>query len=413
MKSNYKPIGNYIQRVEHRNRDLKVTKLLGLSMTKEFRETTSNTVGTDMSVYRVMSKYQFACDFMSPIRVNKLPVVLKLDDEPNLVSPAYPVFEIKDRNELDPEYLMMWFRRPEFDRYATFKCDAAIRGGYEWTELCETLIPVPSIIKQREIVKEYNTIVNRITLNNQLIQKLEETAQAIYKRWFVDFEFPNEEGKPYKSSDGEMEMNKELEKEIPVGWEVKPLSNFCDVKGGKRLPKGEELNDEKKGNPYIKVADMSKSKFLILNDKFQHVEKEVQKIISRYIVAEGDVIISIVGTVGSLNIIHETLDKANLTENCMKLTNLKKMNADFLYHFLSSSIGQQIIETRTVGGVQGKLPMYNIQAIPIIYPSEKLLLKFEKIITGINSSMRNCTSQNAKLSTLKDLLLSKLATIEN
>jgi hypothetical protein len=70
-----------------------------------------------------------------------LPVVLKLDDEPNLVSPAYPVFEVKDRKELDPEYLMMWFRRPEFDRYATFKChEAAIRGGYDWEELCETLI---------------------------------------------------------------------------------------------------------------------------------------------------------------------------------------------------------------------------------------------------------------------------------
>ena len=94
MRSNYKPLGDYIQKVEHRNRDLKVTRLLGLSMTKEFRETTSNIVGTDMSVYRVMSKYQFACDFMSPIRVNKLPVVLKLDDEPNLVSPAYPVFKI-------------------------------------------------------------------------------------------------------------------------------------------------------------------------------------------------------------------------------------------------------------------------------------------------------------------------------
>ncbi|MBK8443157.1 MAG: restriction endonuclease subunit S [Sphingobacteriales bacterium] len=142
-KSNYKRIGDYIQKVEHRNRDLKVTRLLGLSMTKEFRETTSNIVGPDMSVYRVIRKYQFACDFMSPIRVNKLPVVLKLDDEPNLVSPAYPVFEVKDKKELDPEYLMMWFRRPEFDRYATFKCDAAIRGGYEWTELCETLIPVP------------------------------------------------------------------------------------------------------------------------------------------------------------------------------------------------------------------------------------------------------------------------------
>lgn len=97
----------------------------------------------------------------------------------------------------------------------------------------------------------------------------------------------------------------------------------------------------------------------------------------------------------------------------MKLTKMKKMNADFLYHFLSSSIGQQIIETRTVGGVQGKLPMYNIQAIPIIYPTEKFLLKFERIITGINSSLKNCTSQNTKLSALKDLLFSKLATIEN
>src|SRR5574344_487459 len=220
MKSSYKQIGDYIQRIECRNKDLKVTRLLGLSMTKEFRETTSNTVGTDMSVYRVMNKYQFACDFMSPIRVNKLPVVLKLDDNPNLVSPAYPVFEIKDKNKLDPEYLMMWFRRSEFDRYATFKCDAAIRGGYDWEELCETLIPVPHIDKQREIVKEYNVIQDRIALNQQLIQKLEETAQAIYKQWFVEFEFPDENGKPYKSNGGKMVWNEELGKEIPLGWEV-------------------------------------------------------------------------------------------------------------------------------------------------------------------------------------------------
>jgi len=236
MTKNYKPIGNYIQKVEHRNRDLKVTRLLGLSMTKEFRETTSNIVGTDMSVYRVMSKYQFACDFMSPIRVNKLPVVLKLDDEPNLVSPAYPVFEITDRTKLDPEYLMMWFRRPEFDRYATFKCDAAIRGGYEWKELCETLIPVPSITKQREIVEEYNVIQNRIALNQQLIQKLEETARAIYKQWFVEFEFPDENGKPYKSNGGEMVFNEELEKEIPKGWENKELGKITIITAGGDRP---------------------------------------------------------------------------------------------------------------------------------------------------------------------------------
>jgi type I restriction enzyme, S subunit len=98
MKSHYKRLGDYIHKIENRNTDLKVDKLLGLSMTKEFRESTSNIVGTDMSVYKVMSKWQFACDFMSVIRVYKLPVVLKTDDEPILVSPAYSVFEVKNTN---------------------------------------------------------------------------------------------------------------------------------------------------------------------------------------------------------------------------------------------------------------------------------------------------------------------------
>ena len=78
----------------------------------------------------------------------------------------------------------------EFDRYADFKCDSAIRGGFDWDALCDCMLPIPSIEKQQELVREYNTIQNRIALNNQLISKLEETAQAIYKQWFVDFEFP-------------------------------------------------------------------------------------------------------------------------------------------------------------------------------------------------------------------------------
>lgn len=390
-KSNYKPIGNYIRKVEHRNRDLKVTRLLGLSMTKEFRETTSNIVGTDMSVYRVMSKYQFACDFMSPIRVNKLPVVLKLDDEQNLVSPAYPVFEIKDRNELDPEYLMMWFRRPEFDRYATFKCDAAIRGGYEWTELCETLIPVPSITKQREIVTEYNTIQNRIALNQQLIQKLKETAQAIYKEWFV-------EGIDVEN--------------LPEGWTIKNLSNFCEIKGGKRLPKGNELNDEKSGNPYIKVADMTKDKFIVLNDSFQFVSNEIQKSISRYIVQTGDIIISIVGTIGLVNIVDSTLLNANLTENCYRLTNFKVVHSDYLYCYLVSPFGKKEIESRTVGGVQAKLPMYNVQSLPVVLPKKEVLQNFEQTLKPINDLQNTLTKENQNLTELKNLLLSKLATIQ-
>ena len=273
MLSNYKRLGDYIHKVENRNRDLKVSKLVGLSMTKEFRVSTSNIVGTDMSVYTVVNKWQFSCDFMSVIRVHKFPVVLKTDDDPVLVSPAYTVFEVNDENELNPEYLMMWFRRSEFDRYADFKCDSAIRGGFDWDALCDCMLPIPSLEKQQEIVNEYHTIQNRINLNNQLIAKLEEMAQTIYKQWFV-------EGIDLQN--------------LPVGWKTKVLSEIASIKGGKRLPKGEELNDLKLGRPYIKVADMKKTKYLVLNDKFQYVSNDIQSLISRYIINSGDLIAKVI-----------------------------------------------------------------------------------------------------------------------
>jgi len=306
---------------------------------------------------------------------------------------------------------MMWFRRPEFDRYARFMSHGSVRELLGWEELCDVELPIPSPDKQREIVKEYNTILQRIDLNNGLVQKLEETAQAIYKQWFVDFEFPNENGEPYKSAGGEMELSKELEVEIPKGWEVKSLIKLCDTKGGKRLPKGEALNGDKKGNPYIKVADLHETKFIVLNDDIEYVDEETQKSISRYIVSKNDVILSIVGTIGLVNVVHESLDKANLTENCVKLTNFKSINSDYIYHYLSSPIGQRNIETKTVGGVQGKLPLYNIQSIQVVVPKPEILEKYLSISSGINEIQQVKTTENSKLELIRDLLLSKLATV--
>lgn len=130
---------------------------------------------------------------------------------------------------------MMWMRRPEFDRYARFKSHGSAREVFDWDEMCETELPIPSIDKQRAIVKEYNTIAGRIKLNEELNQKLEETAQALYKHWFVDFEFPNEDGLPYKSSGGVMAYCEELEKEIPQGWDVERIEGFASLKYGKML----------------------------------------------------------------------------------------------------------------------------------------------------------------------------------
>lgn len=186
MKSGYKRIGNYIRLVDERNRDLKVTTLLGLSIEKVFIASVANIIGSDMANYKIIRKGQFACSLMQVRRDKKIPVALLRDFDEAIISQAYPVFEIIDRNELDPEYLMMWMSRPEFDRHACFLAVGGVRGSLEWEDFCDMELPVPSIEKQREIVREYNTIVNRIQLNEQMNQKLEETAQAIYKHWFVD-----------------------------------------------------------------------------------------------------------------------------------------------------------------------------------------------------------------------------------
>jgi type I restriction enzyme S subunit len=414
MKSNYKPIGNYIKRVENRNQDLKVNRLLGLSMTKEFRETTSNIVGTDMSVYRVMNKYQFACDFMSPIRVNKLPVVLKLDDEPNIVSPAYPVFEIKDRNELDPEYLMMWFRRTEFDRYATFKCDAAIRGGYEWNELCETLIPVPSINKQKEVVNEYNVVKNRINLNEQLIKKFEQTASAIYKQWFIDFEFPDESGKPYKSNGGILIYNQELQKEVPEGWSIKKLKNICEKIGSGSTPTGGKESYFDTGIPLIRSTNVFDYNFSY-NDLAFIDQEQASKLINVE-VKENDILFNITGvSVARCCMVPNNIVPARVNQHVMIIRPLYKLN--ILYYLqlnLCSTDSKNILlGISQSGSTREALTKSEIENFEILFPNEHVLLKFEHLMKQLFSYKNLKSLENEKLNQIKDLLLAKLATIEN
>lgn len=234
MKSNYKKLGQFISVIDLRNKEGRQDNLLGVSTRKVFIESVANTVGTDFKKYKIVKKHQFTYVPDTSRRGDKMGIAMLEDLEQALVSQAYTVFEVSDTDNLDPEYLMMWFRRPEFDRYARFKSHGSVREIFDWEEMCDLELPVPSIEKQREIVREYNVVNNRIALNAQLTQKLEDTAQAIYKQWFVDFEFPISkeyaesigkpelEGKPYKSSGGEMEYCGELEQDIPRNW-----SNGC------------------------------------------------------------------------------------------------------------------------------------------------------------------------------------------
>ena len=231
MQKDYKQLGDYIQEVDVRNEGGDISTLLGINIDKFFMPSVANVVGTDLTRYKVVGRNQFACNRMHVGRDKRLPVALSAKEEKFIVSPAYDVFEIIDKQKLLPDFLMMWFSRSEFDRNTWFYTDADVRGSLSWSTFLDMQLLVPSLEKQQEIVSEYNAVQKRINLNNKLIQKLEETAQAIYKQWFVDFEFPDENAKPYKSNGGDM-VESELG-EIPKGWKVGRLSDVIDVKYGK------------------------------------------------------------------------------------------------------------------------------------------------------------------------------------
>ena len=235
MPSTYKRLGPYVRRLKVKNAGDTCSDLRGVSIEKEFMPSVANVHGTDLSKYKCVEKNQFAFNPMHVGRDEVLPIALLTEDTRVIVSPAYVVFEVKDEEILLPEYLMMWCRRPEFDRNAWFGTDNSVRGSFSWDDFCNMELPMPTIEKQWEIVKEYQVVVDRIQLNERLNAKLEEAAQAIYKRWFVEFEFPMTAkyadsvgkpelaGQPYKSSSGEMVYNEVLEQEIPMGWKLRKV----------------------------------------------------------------------------------------------------------------------------------------------------------------------------------------------
>jgi len=165
----FKRLGNYIQKVNNRNKDLTVTNLLGVNIFKNFMPSVANQSGLDLSKYKVIQKGQFSTNLMHVNRDEVLPVALYTDEQPGLVSPAYITFEVIDENKLLPEFLMMEFQRPEFDRKAWTFCDSSVRGGLEWDRLCDMEIPNIDINEQRKYVALYKSLLaNQKTYENSL-----------------------------------------------------------------------------------------------------------------------------------------------------------------------------------------------------------------------------------------------------
>ena len=173
MSQNYEPLSKHIRLVDARNTGMVTDRLLGINIDKYFMPSVANVIGTDLSKYKLISKGRFACNPMHVGRDERLPVALYTEDEPALVSPAYMMFEVIDENVLLPEYLMMWFRRAEFDRICWLKTDGSVRGGITWDDIGRMELPVPPLEKQKAVVKAYQTVADRIALKRKLNDNLE------------------------------------------------------------------------------------------------------------------------------------------------------------------------------------------------------------------------------------------------
>ena len=411
MKSNYKPIGEHIQLVDERNRDLQVKQLLGLSISKQFIPSVANIIGTDMKNYKIIRKKQFACSTMQVRRDKKMPVALLQEVDEAIISQAYPVFEVKDETKLLPEYLMMWFERSEFDREACFHAVGGVRGSLEWEDFENMQIPIPHIDKQREIVKEYNTIQNRMQLNEQLIQKLEETAQAIYREWFVEFEFPDENGKPYKSNGGEMVWNEELEKEIPKGWEVGKLDDLkLDISDGNyssKYPKSTDFISE--GIPFIRGTDFDNK--VVSSRNLYFISEKQHSTLKKGHTKKGDILLSTRGEIGKMAYITNEFIDCNINAQLVRINGGTKYSTFYLGCLFESTEYKEELLSSTTGSALQQLPRKNLSATRLLIPHTSIIQEFTRRYDSIHTNYILKNNENQKLTELKDLLLSKLATV--
>jgi type I restriction enzyme S subunit len=407
MRLNYKKLGQFIQQVSVKNTNLEVDNLLGVSITKKFIPSIANTIGTDMSVYKVVKKNQFTYGSITSRNGDKISVALLEDDEA-IVSTSYTVFEVADTNELLPEYLMMWFRRQEFDRYARYMSHGSTREAFGWDEMCEVELPMPSIEKQREIVKEYHTIVDRIKLNEQLNQKLEDTAQSIYKEWFVNFEFPDENGKPYKSNDGEMVYCDELEMEIPSKWSVNDLDNYVNCNSstyGK--------NDNFKEIKYIDTSSITNNK--IDNIQILEIEKDTIPSRAKRKVKHNSIIYSTVRpTLCHFGLIKNPPDNLIVSTGFVVIDTNKELLAEYVFLFLTSGELIQYFQSKAEMSVSTypSIKPEDLLEAKILIPDNKTLINLKQILEPIYNLQLNKNSESKNLEILKETLLSKIATIE-
>lgn len=357
MKSNYDILGNHIRLIDVRNKYNVTDRVLGINIDKFFMPSVANVIGTDLSKYKLITKGKFACNPMHVGRDGRLPVALYVEDEPSIVSPAYFMFEVMDNTILDEEYLMMWFRRKEFDRECWMYTDGSVRGGIKWDDICRLEILVPCISKQKDIVESYKAIANRIELKQRINDNLTEQCGTDYIRML--------NGYTTDSTD------------LPDGWSIGSIGNYCDVKSGYAFKSGWWTNN---GYKVIKIANIVNNSIDL--DSCDCVIAEHAVKANNFFVKSGDILIAMTGaTTGKIGIVPLTNEPIVVNQRVGKffLGENPIEKAPFLYStLLYSRVVRHLQPDGTAGSAQDNLSADNIKDVAIVLPDNSLIDSFNK-----------------------------------
>ena len=362
--TNIRKLSELIDWVDARNKGVISTNLLGINIEKFFMPSVANIIGTDLSSYKLISKNQFACNPMHVGRDEKMPIALYMEEEPSIVSPAYFVFQVKDLTVLNPEFLMLWFRRAEFDRECWFHTDGSVRGGITWDEILDMSVPVPSIEEQNKIVSSYNDIEKRIKLKKQINDNLESQAYTYYQDKIAD-----------KDKDS-------------------TLSELAIITMG-TSPDGESFNDV--GNGVVFYQGRTDFGFRFPTIRLYTTEP-------KRFAEKNDILMSVRAPVGDINIAKEYCAIGR------GLASLRPKDGcySFLYYTLKQ-LNQELQRFNDDGTVFGSITKDDLFALKIVSLTDEERQQFETKISPIDAVIKNNEMEIANLELACSLLLSRLA----
>ena len=379
----YKSIDELVERIDERNRDGKISTLIGVSIDKCFINSVANINGTDLTKYKIIRRDDFAVSLMQVSRDSKIPIARLKDYDQAIMSPAYPIFRVRDTSVILPEYLEMWFMRPEFDREAAFIAVGGVRGSMPWEEFAKMRLPVPSLEKQHQVVCAYQIIADRIEIKRRINDNLVATVTAIYRRMFI------EGGRIYPTA---------------------PLKQLCSKIGSGATPKGGKTAYQESGVSLIRSTNVFDYAFSY--DDLAHISDEQADQLSNVVVEENDVLFNITGvSVTRCCIVPADVLPARVNQHVMILrpNTAMPMSYYIMTTLCSAENKAKLLGIAQSGSTREAINKQEMESFSIPVPPTKEVQDFEIKARGLYESVIRNTEETMRLNVMQQLLLSQLS----